>query len=181
MQLTRRDAVLSAAAGLVSGTGLAAFHSAQTSPSRNAEDDGTEPIAEDTVATLVSLADVVYPSSVETTPEFVNTYVQHLEQTRIEQIRTATADLNATARAVTGRRFEALSEPQREGVLRELGVGNVTPRQHGTVSSRVRYHLINGLLLALFTAPKGGQLFGIDNPLGYPGGYHGDGETDDQR
>jgi len=46
-------------------------------------------------------------------------------------------------------------------------------RPDGTVPARIRYHLVNGLLYALFTSPVGTRLFGIRNPIGYPGGYYG--------
>jgi len=179
MRLTRRDAVLGVAAGLTGGAGLAALDLSDTGESQPPGETGA--LDDDSMATLVALAEVVYPSSVDATPEFVAGYTRLLGPDRTEQVRAATAELDAVARSVAGRPFAALPRATRESVLKELGVGNVTPRQQGTRSARVRYHLVNGLLLALFTSPKGSRLLGVENPLGHPGGYHGvEGVSDGQ-
>jgi hypothetical protein len=34
----------------------------------------------------------------------------------------------------------------------------------------VRYYVVNELLLALYASPTGGELVGIENPQGHPGG-----------
>jgi len=177
VRLTRRDALLSAVAGVLCGCGLAGLHTVESGSSAAAEPDrsvdGSVDLAPETVATLISIAEVVYPSAVEVTPSFVETYAVRGGANETAGIQAATEDLDAAAREMTGRRFGALPPAQREGVLRELGIGSVHPRPNGTISARIRYYLVNGLLLALFTTPKGGRLFGIDNPTGHPGGYHG--------
>jgi hypothetical protein len=35
----------------------------------------------------------------------------------------------------------------------------------------VRYYVVNELLYALYTSPTGGELVGIENPQGHPGGH----------
>jgi len=173
MRLTRRDAVFGAATGLLAGTGLTGLHEIRQNPPDEGTTGQSESLTEEAVTTMVAVAEVVYPSSVEVTPGFVEGYVRTLDPDHVEAIVATTDALDDTARSVAGDRFSDLAHSQREAVLRELGVGSIHPRRDGTVAARVRYHLVNGLLLALLTAPKGSQLFGIDNPLGYPGGYHG--------
>jgi len=40
----------------------------------------------------------------------------------------------------------------------------------GTAAERVRFFVVNELLLALYASPTGGELVGIENPQGYAGG-----------
>jgi hypothetical protein len=44
------------------------------------------------------------------------------------------------------------------------------PDPDGTDAGRVRYYVVNELLYALYASPTGGELVGIENPRGYPGG-----------
>jgi hypothetical protein len=51
-----------------------------------------------------------------------------------------------------------------------MGVHTADPDSEGTDPERVRFHVVNELLYALYTSPTGGELVGIENPQGYPGG-----------
>jgi hypothetical protein len=63
-----------------------------------------------------------------------------------------------------------LSEEAGDEALREMGVHTAEPDPAGTTAERVRYYLVNEVLYALYASPKGGELVGIENPQGYPGG-----------
>jgi hypothetical protein len=52
-----------------------------------------------------------------------------------------------------------------------MGVQSAESDSGGGVPERIRYHLVNSLLYALFTSPMGSELVGISNPTGHPGGY----------
>jgi hypothetical protein len=52
-----------------------------------------------------------------------------------------------------------------------MGVGRVQSVSDGPLPSRITFHLVNTLLYALFSTPKGSALFGIRNPIGYGGGF----------
>jgi len=176
MNLTRRDLLVGAAAGVVSG-GIATA----TSPTRGAtaDEDAGRDLDPEEVAAMLGLADVVYPSGVAVDGDLVGRYVATLGEGRTAATRRAVADLDAAARSTFGAPFAALSVERREALLRGLGVDTVSPRPDGSVAARVRYHLVNGLLYALFTSPAGTRPLGIENPTGYPGGYHGSEEGED--
>ncbi len=66
--------------------------------------------------------------------------------------------------------FTALDTETQEETLRGMGVNASDPDPHGDPRHRVRYYLVNDLLFALYSSPTGGELVGIENPQGYPGG-----------
>lgn len=159
MELTRRDAVAALAA---LGVGAGAVGQVRTA-------DSAAPRAD----RLAAVADVVYPSSVTATDEFVETAVAGYVASREELTRgveTALDDLDRAARDRHGSAFRDLSTDRRETVLREMGVDRAVADPEGSVPGRVRYYLVNGLLYVLFTTPTGGKLVGTVNPAGYPGG-----------
>jgi hypothetical protein len=168
MKLTRRDVLLGGAAGLAGGTALqAGFESA------SAESDAPAVgLTSEEIATLVSLATVLYPSSISVEPGFLSGYYERFDADRTGAVSRAVAELDAGARTVYGDRFGALSERRRKTVLHELGVDTANPDPDGTVPARLRYYLVNGLMYALFTSPRGSRFFGVQNPIGYPGGYY---------
>jgi hypothetical protein len=51
-----------------------------------------------------------------------------------------------------------------------LGVRTAEPDPDGTDVERVRYYVVNELLFALYSSPTGGELVGLENPQGHPGG-----------
>lgn len=169
MNLTRRDLLVGTAAGVVCGA--AATVTLPTRGSSTGEKEGGLDPRE--VATVVGVGDIVAPSGVTVDATFVRRYVATLGESRTVAIRQAVADLDAAARSTFGSPFGALSVGKRAALLRGLGVDAATPRPDGTVPARLRYHLVNGLLYALFTSPAGMEPLGIENPIGHPGGYHG--------
>ena len=141
MELTRRDALLALAGGGLIASGAAV--------------DGTAGRGDATVSdadreTLVAAAEVLYPSSVTVTDEFVRTYVLG-RQTVDETYLTAIGD--------------ALDE-----VLRATGADRAYADPEGTVAQRIRYYVVDELLYAFYATPKGAGLMGSENPDGYPGG-----------
>jgi hypothetical protein len=173
VRLTRRDALVSLAAGgaVAGGLSLSASHAART-----LEFDDDDPLTEAEVATAVAVADAVYPSAVEGVPAFVEAYVGRLRPSRREAVGAAAGGLDRRARDAYGAPFATLSRGDRETLLREIGVDRVVSKPEGTLAERIRYHLVNTLLYALFTSPTGSELVGIENPVGHPGGYDTYGE-----
>ncbi|WP_245781365.1 gluconate 2-dehydrogenase subunit 3 family protein [Halopelagius inordinatus] len=128
-------------------------------------------MASDDVRTLVAVADVVYPSEVTPTGEFVENYVGGLPGPRTQAVLRTVRSLDAHARRERGRPFSALSETQRDALLRSMGVDRTGSDPEGVLSERIRYYVVNQLLYGLYTSPRGSTLVGIDNPVGHPGGY----------
>lgn len=167
MPLRRRELI----AAVGTGTGLAVVVPRMDGSGRNddAPDDIT--IDERARADLLALADLVYPDAVDFEPSFVTSHVSSRVASRKRGIRDALVDLDRFARRWYGGRFASLSAADRTGLLAAIGVGRVGSDPDGTVPERIRYYLVNELLYALYTDPLGSELFGISNPVGYPGGY----------
>jgi len=167
MRLTRRDAVTAlAAAGVAVGVGPLA------DPSKGSSDG---PLTDRTVATLVAAAEVLYPDAVEGIGPFVERYAGGRAGDRPDHaagIDDATAYLDAYADAWYDHPFGALDPATREETLRGVGADTADPDPDpdGTDAGRVRYYVVNELLYALYASPTGGELVGIENPRGYPGG-----------
>ncbi len=171
MKLTRRDALAAlAGAGIIAGGGAAAI--ARDEPG-DEETSRSAAGTDRTLATLVAAAEVVYPSPVEGIEGFVETYsagrIEEREAYRTG-VRDAVVELDETARLWNGDFFAALSTTERDELLRQLGVHTAEPDPDGTIAERVRYYVVNELLYALYASPTGGELVGIENPQGYPGG-----------
>lgn len=164
MELGRRDA-LAALAAVGAGTGVAAL--SWDALDRADRLDRTERDQ------LVALAEVVYPSVVGGVPRFVERYVVGRTADRpayVEGMADALAELDE--RAVEWRDTPWLDLPpaERDALLREMGVEEAEPDPDGLGHERVRFYLVNELLYALYTTPTGGDLVGIENPIGHPGG-----------
>ena len=169
LRLTRRDALAAIATGGLVGGSIVASELAVGDPD---EGDGAgERFDDREVGTLVAVATAVYPTAVSAEPSFVETYTRRVSPGRRAAMRDAMAALDTHTRRLRGRPFTGLSPSAREATLRELGVDRVHPRPGGTDVERIRYHLVNTLLYALFSTPRGSELVGITNPRGYPGGY----------
>ena len=80
------------------------------------------------------------------------------------------AELNDRAEAWYGAPFAALPVEDRDSLLREVGADTAEEDPAGTTAERVRYYVVNDLLMALYASPTGGELVGIENPQGHPGG-----------
>lgn len=179
MELTRRDAIAALAALGGAGGGYAAYRRSRGSEDAPEADDET------VRATLTAAAEVVYPSEIEGIERFVATFLEgRLDGDRradrelgeagralaVDRLRETVATLNDRAEEWHGDAFWALSPATRDQVLREVGADTADERPDGTTAERVRYYVVNELLLALYTSPTGGQLVGIENPQGHPGG-----------
>ena len=166
LTLTRRDAVAALVAGSVGVGAPALVVSEDDDPATGSGD-----ISGADVSTQVALAEIVYPSEVEATQRFVRTYAGNFPEDRQSAVAEAVGLLDDGARRYAGRDFADLPAAQRGAVLRRMGVDTVESDPTGSAPARVRYHLVNSLLYALFTTPRGSELVGIQNPKGYPGGY----------
>ena len=173
MRLTRRDALAALAATGVTAGGGAAFllgEGGSDSPSHGAEDG---PVSEADVETLVAAARVLYPTEVEGIEAFVTRYVEGRAEARPEHasgVSEAVAYLDAYADAWYEERFAALDPADRENALDRMDADVADPDPDGSDVERVRYYVVNELLFALYASPTGGELVGIENPQGHPGG-----------
>lgn len=161
MELTRRDALLAlASGGIVASTALGA-------------DEVGDAFTESDVETLADLAEVLYPSAVEPTAEFIETYVvgrYRSDEDRLAGLQSSLQVVRRTSVRETGRSLGELTVETRDDVLRATGADRAFPDPDGTTAQQIRYYAINDLLYALYTTPKGGELIGNPNPPGYPGG-----------
>ena len=170
MQLTRRDATAALAAlgvtgGIALGSGRLREESEQTSYSR-------EPSVEDVQAVMTAVAEVVYPSEVEGVADFVEAFLdgRFSDPDHAAAVRKAVTELDEIARTWYGSPVAELGPGTRDQFLREAGVHTAEEDPEGTTPERVRYYVVNDLLLALYASPTGGELVGIENPQGHPGG-----------
>jgi hypothetical protein len=168
MELTRRDALGAlAAAGVAVGGGAAALDALDPFGS---DEDGPD---HDPAATMRAVATVVYPSELDGVEEFVDTYVAGRAENRPgyrDGIREATGVLEARARNWYDDSVACLDPSDRDELLREVGADGATPDPDGADSQRIRFYVVNELLYALYSSPTGGELVGIENPQGHPGG-----------
>lgn len=169
MDLTRRKTIAAVlTGGLGSGVGLSGLSEGlQTSNSQRIQG----PITNQETEVLISLAEVVYPSTISGYADLVEGYLEYQSSVRLQAIRDAARELDGAAKRRYGGAFASLNMDEREMLLRELGVDRAGADSSGSVPERVRSLLVNGLLYALFTNPAGTSLIGIENPRGYPGGY----------
>jgi len=169
MDLTRRDAVAALAA--VGATGTAAY-----GYSRLQSEEGSRasaaPSDSHVVETMVSVAEVVYPSDLSGIDAFVEEFVSArlADEDHAAGIRDAIAALDEHTEAWYDQEFAALPAVARENALEDLGAAVADEDPTGSTAERVRYYVVNELLLALYSSPTGGELVGIENPQGHPGG-----------
>lgn len=170
MRLTRREALKALAGGGIASGGTVAVSEVLVQTEFSQADQS---LSEQDFATLEAVANTVYPSEFEVTREFVQTYVSPLSEERKEAISRATDQLNEFTRSRYGAGFTEMSPSTRDAALRSVGADRAMSRPDGNRSERIRYHLVNSLLYALFVTPEGCQLVGMEmeNPDGYPGGF----------
>jgi len=165
MDLTRRDAIGALAAAGVVGGGALAYESLDPFGDGDAENDPT--------ATMRAVAAVVYPSELDGVDECVDTYVAGRAEDRPgyrEGVREATATLERLSREWYDGPVPELSPEDRDALLREVGADGAAPDPDGADAERIRFYVVNELLYALYSSPTGGELVGIENPQGHPGG-----------
>jgi hypothetical protein len=167
MELTRRDAILALGGG---GIAVGAKAVGEEVAGTDASEGNGVSLSGTELDTLVAAAEVLYPTRVDPTPEFVGTYAGRVFADRSSELGGALESVREAARRETGGRFEALPVGRREAVLRATGADRAYPDPDGTTAQRVRYYVVNGLLYALYSTPKGAGLVGSANPEGYPGG-----------
>jgi hypothetical protein len=163
MELTRRDVLAALAAAGAAGAGGAVLLS----------ESDSDAIGEHEVETLVAVASVVYPSEVEGVESFVRDYSVNRVRDRPEYaqgIAAAVAALDDYTQSWHDADFASLDRSTRESALDGMNVDVADPVPDGADRERIRYYIVNELLYALFTTPTGGELAGIENPQGHPGG-----------
>ncbi|KKF39052.1 hypothetical protein FK85_31585, partial [Halorubrum saccharovorum] len=139
-------------------------------------DDGGDgdalPDDETVRAAMTAFATVLYPSEVEGVEAFVDRFLDgRLDgSAHATGVRTTVGELDDAARSWYGAPVAELSEDDRDRLLREVGADTADEDSDGTLAERVRYHVVNELLLALYASPTGGELVGLENPQGHPGG-----------
>jgi hypothetical protein len=167
MELTRRDVL--AALGAVGAAGAVGAGALALSQ----QDRSDDPTGDHEVATLVAVAGVVYPSEVEGVESFVRRYSVARFRDRPEYaagVAEAVSALDDYTRHWHDADFVGLDDGTREELLAGMNVDTADPVPDGDERERVRYYLVNELLYALFSTPTGGELAGIENPQGHPGG-----------
>jgi len=179
MELTRRDAAAAlAAVGATGGVALAARRTSDGPGAGGDAVDGDEgdgdtlPDEAAVRASMTAVATVLYPSEVDGVEAFVDRFLDgRLDgSAHAEGVRTAVGELDAAASSWHGAPVTDLSESDRDRLLREVGADTAEEDPDGTLAERVRYYVVNELLLALYASPTGGELVGLENPQGHPGG-----------
>lgn len=164
MELSRRDALAAlGAAAVATGGGVLAWNTLR--------DDG--PLGPADTDRLVAVAETLYPDAVDGTGAFVERYVVGRVRgapNRAAGIAAALDTLDRYAEAWAEAPFAALSVDRRDELLRSMGVDDADGDPGGSDRERVHHHLVDELLWALYATPTGGELLGIENPVGYPGG-----------
>jgi hypothetical protein len=172
MELTRRDALAAlAASGVAVGTGAVLTDDAEELFDTNPFAE--EPSPEAHLNSLLAVAGVVYPAELSGVEEFVRTYVLGRTEDRQsyrEGMVEALSTLDEYARTWHDADFRKLDDGTQESVLDQMGVDTDDPDPEGGDAQRVRYYIVNELLYALYSSPTGGELVGIENPQGHPGG-----------
>ncbi|TQQ83590.1 gluconate 2-dehydrogenase subunit 3 family protein [Halonotius terrestris] len=162
MELTRRDAVTAlTAAGITTTAGCAGLTGETGSDAEPME-------------VLVSLADVLYPSDIEPTPEFIETFMYGRitdEESYREELTAGIETLNQLAADEQGGAFHTLSADQRRSVIENTDLRTGPSEPDGSDVARVNYYLLDELLFAFYSSPTGGELIGNTNPRGFPGGF----------
>lgn len=182
MQLTRRDATAALAAlGATGGIAYGARHfasdsDANTDNSTDAETDNSDDTSSTDDghlrSTLVAVAGVLYPSEVKGIDGFVNTFLDGRldDSPHAEGLRSAIQTLDEHAESWYNVQVVDMEPETIDRLLREVGADTADEDPNGTTAERIRYYVVNELLLALFTSPTGGELVGIENPIGHAGG-----------
>lgn len=170
MELTRRDAM--AALGAIGGASAAAYGYTQLNGDEQDSPESASPPDGHVVETMVAVAEVIYPSELSGTESFVEEFVtaRLADEDHASGIREAVTILDEHTKTWNDEEFTALPAVTRGNALENLGADIADEDPEGSTAERVRYYVINELLLALYSSPTGGELLGIENPQGHPGG-----------
>jgi hypothetical protein len=174
-ELTRRDAIAALAAAGITGSAAVAGCSTDEDGSPDGENGGTPPgpVDERHLDVLTAAAEVLYPSDLDGVDAFVAEFVRGRAAERPDHAAgiadTAEYVVEWTDAWLDGE-FPELNVERREEALDRIGAREAEPDPAGTDAERVRYYVVNELLFALYASPTGGELVGIENPQGHPGG-----------
>jgi hypothetical protein len=181
-ELSRRDALAALAATGIAGGGVFALSASDDGEGRDSDGDTTAetgrdrppgPVAEGDIEIMTAAAAVLYPSEVAGVETFVSRFVRGRAAEQPDHaagIVDAVASLDEWTNSWFDDGFASLDAPEREDALDQLGVRTAEPDPDGTDVERVRYYVVNELLFALYSSPTGGELVGLENPQGHPGG-----------
>ncbi|WP_277541212.1 gluconate 2-dehydrogenase subunit 3 family protein [Haloarcula laminariae] len=166
-ELDRRD-VLKAlgAVGITVGGGAALLEWAD-------DGDGDPIVTDHERRTLHAVARTVYPSEVDGIGSFVDGYMSRrlrADPERAGAVLDALSALDEYAQGWEETTFRKLDAATQEETLRAMGVAEADPVPDGAPRERVRHYLVNELVYGLYSSPTGGELVGIENPQGHPGG-----------
>ncbi|WP_276253497.1 gluconate 2-dehydrogenase subunit 3 family protein [Halomontanus rarus] len=178
MKLTRRDAVAAlAAAGAGGLLARERLHGGGADSAETDENESSESttLSETDTAMLAAVARAVYPSEVTGIEEFVETYSRgRIDRVRNDAYRGGVSEaleyVDDRARTWYGEPYLELDSETQASVLGEIGADRADPAPDGTDAERVRHFVVNEVLFALYASPTGGELVGLENPQGYPGG-----------
>jgi len=181
--LSRRDAIAALGAAGVATAGLGALTwealeedgEDESGDGEGGEIDPTESEAPSPTEreTLVAAAEALYPSEVSGVDEFVETYVVGRLRDRPDHeagVREAAVAIDDYARQWYDSPYAELDRGTRQDIFDEWGLDIADTDPAGSRRERVRYYLVNELLYAFYSSPTGGELVGIENPQGHPGG-----------
>jgi len=174
-ELTRRDAIAALTAtgiGVTTG-GLLTWEYLNDDSSAGEGGEPSVTLSDADRETLDVLAETLYPSEVTGISEFVETFVVGRLDERAGREREmvyAIEQLDEYATRYHDVPFRDLDSAERTETLDSMGVDVADPDPDGHGVERVRFYLVNELLFALYTSPTGGELLGLENPQGYPGG-----------
>jgi hypothetical protein len=170
-ELTRRDALTALGVAGLGATGVGAL---TWETLDGATEEGEDPpLGDHERRTLETLAGVLYPSEVSGIPDFLETYVlgrAREDPARARGIADAIARLDEYTNVWYESDYVNLRPSNHEDVLEEMGLSETDPDPEGGDAERVRFYLVNELLFALYATPTGGELVGLENPQGFPGG-----------
>ena len=181
MELTRRDAAAALAAiGATGGVALGVRRAGDGaerpdgagSPDGGVEDGEGVPDDGGVREAMTAVARVLYPEEVTGVGAFVEAFLDgRLDgSAHGEGIRAAVGEVRSASRSWYDAPVAEISAAERDSLLRELGADTAEEDPDGSAAERVRYYVVNELLLALYASPTGGELVGIENPQGHPGG-----------
>jgi len=190
MRLTRRDAMAAlGAAGIAATAGCSSLFGSEgpetpadgtTEPEDGTTDSGdgdeTATTAEGSaeMETLVALAEVLYPSDVEPTAEFVETFMFgriHDEEAYRAELVSGIETLDGLATDQHDGPFRSLGHDERVAVIENSELRSGASDDEGSDVERLNYYLLDELLFSFYSSPTGGELVGNQNPRGYPGGF----------
>lgn len=171
MELTRRDVIIAlSAVGVGSVASVAEFLDSERHEGHSSSDIR---LSDHEVETVVALAEVVYPSDVDSVATFVRDYFAvrvNEDDSYARGVGEAITELDDYVSEWHDETYASLSASARADILDQMTVDTANPNPTGVASERIRYYLVNELLYAFYATPTGAALVGLENPPGHPGG-----------